>query len=106
MELNAELLAKGYETVAEFMAFGQYRAGVKAYLAALPVDDGLDDLMACPFCGGKAEIHSNTSACSIKKYGDNRFWPVCTNVLCPASGQYRSNEKLAIKAWNTREQNP
>lgn len=58
-------------------------------------------LLPCPHCGGEAEINGNTSAQSINRYGEKRYWPVCKN-RCPASGYGKLTYLEAVDAWNTR----
>lgn len=54
----------------------------------------MDELLPCPFCGGKAELHGINNS--------NPFIVYCTNC-----GVEMGNEKdfltyQAIDAWNTR----
>lgn len=55
-----------------------------------------EELKPCPFCGGKAEIHS-----------DGAFWKFhveCANVKCGGTTGTVPTKTVAsaIKAWNTR----
>lgn len=53
-----------------------------------------DELKACPFCGSKAEMVTNSS-------GDN--FVRCTNRQCAAKTRlYHENEVGARMAWNKR----
>ena len=60
----------------------------------------MEELKACPFCGGKAEILKKTD-----KYIPDRFYPSCTVVHCIGRNRkvYFPTEATATKAWNIRK---
>ena len=55
-----------------------------------------NDLLPCPFCGGKANMEG--------RFEDNQtvsFQPMC--ITCPCTlDKWWLNEEIAIKKWNTR----
>ena len=52
-------------------------------------------LLCCPFCGGKAEIHSDFS------YFVSDFWIVCKRCGCKQESSI--SKESVIEAWNTRK---
>ncbi len=59
----------------------------------------MTDLRPCPFCGGKAKLH--TFKLSIK---GNHYYVECDNDDCPVcpGTANKYTEEEAITVWNTR----
>jgi len=74
--------------------------------ADIPVGDpNIRQLLPCPFCGGKAELHHVDAY--EDDYGDmpEHWWIGCENQKClmlVQTGLFLDKEK-AIEAWNTRK---
>lgn len=59
-----------------------------------------DDLLPCPFCGGKAETYPSTIRLG-QEQELRHFWIVdCT--ICNAAIEFNGTQDSAIKTWNTR----
>ena len=55
-----------------------------------------EELLPCPFCGGKAEIKENT------EMGGRQYQVLCTNCPTTVGRHWYWKKKYVIKAWNTR----
>lgn len=66
------------------------------------------ELKPCPFCGGKAEIKTDTRFPRYGKYADQAvtaYEVCCTNTECiiyNADNKYFLSAEEAVKAWNNR----
>lgn len=58
----------------------------------------MSELLPCPFCGGKAEIHPSNDWDA--KFTGATFFAWCDK--CETRGDYYNTEAEAIAAWNTR----
>ena len=56
-----------------------------------------EDLMPCPFCGGKAYIHDRSNDFS------EWHWVSCRKVDCVEQKTSRPTVEQAISAWNRRD---
>ena len=57
-----------------------------------------EELLPCPFCGGKADLFSVPSPA---ERGQVAHRVICRSPHCAALGYFKTEEG-AIKAWNTR----
>ena len=94
-----------------FYRVGNYKRNVfnlndvDAWAEIPPDDPEIKQLLPCPFCGGKAELHHEDAY--EDDYGDmpEHWWIGCNNNSCQltvCTGLFLSKEK-AIIAWNTRK---
>lgn len=70
----------------------------------------IPELLPCPFCGGKADIHKGY--CAHFNGGQDYFYPSCKNGKCPGAtvpdDEFGYNtimaetKEEARKIWNTR----
>jgi Lar family restriction alleviation protein len=57
----------------------------------------MEELKACPFCGGEALV------INVTPYNGCNYTGVCQNLECGANiGIYSDTREEAIKAWNKR----
>lgn len=61
----------------------------------------MNELKACPFCGGEASLFTTDE---IGYIGDEHFTVKCNGCFC-GTGHYADPER-AIEAWNRRAQQP
>jgi hypothetical protein len=64
-----------------------------------------DELLPCPFCGGKAEIKDARKFLVVSKFSYIIPYSVgCSNKKCDVKPytEYSSTEQEAIDAWNRR----
>ena len=60
----------------------------------------MEELKACPFCGGRAVLHVSDGVCVICNECGNRTMTLCDGQL---QGKYTSGAvKSVIKKWNKR----
>lgn len=74
-----------------------------------------NELKTCPFCGGKAELHSGFSVRPVIDINgayadadineDGMSWVYCTNCHASTAEVDVENEEEVINDWNRRENN-
>lgn len=55
-----------------------------------------DELLPCPFCGGKANIEERIH----KHFDEDRYFAVC--ISCACEGAWATTKSGAVRGWNSR----
>lgn len=63
----------------------------------------IEKLKSCPFCGGDAKIHLDTSSDYPRQW---TYGVVCSDQKCPCDFGYYKTETEALQSWNRRASFP